>query len=71
MDLMSDCLFCRRCFRTFNVVADFNREAVAIEVDLGLTAMRVFRELEGIAAWHGYPKKLRMYNGPEFFSVTY
>ena len=63
MDFMSDSLFCGRRFRTFNVVDDFNREALAIEVDLSLPSLRVIRVLERIAAWRGYPKKLRMDNG--------
>jgi putative transposase len=67
---MSDSLFCGRRFRTFNVVDDFNREALAIEVDLSLPSLRVIRVLERIAAWRGYPKKLRMDNGPEFISVA-
>ena len=33
---MSDSLFCGRRFRTFNVVADYSREALAIEIDIGL-----------------------------------
>jgi putative transposase len=33
---MSDALWCSRRFRTFNVVDDFNREALAIEVDFNL-----------------------------------
>jgi len=70
IDFMSDSLFCGRRFRTFNVVDDFNREVLAIEVDLSLPALRVTRVLERIAAWRGYPKKLRMDNGPEFISVT-
>jgi len=47
-----------RRFRTFNVVDDFNREALAIAVDFSLTPERVVRELERIAAVHGYPLKL-------------
>ena len=66
MDFMSDALWCRRRFRIFNVAGDFNREAVAIEVDLNLPAARVVRVLERIAAWRGYPAQIRMYNGPEF-----
>lgn len=67
---MSDSLFCGRRFRTFNVVDDFNREALAIEVDLNLPSQRVIRVLERVAAWRGYPSKLRMDNGPEFISTT-
>lgn len=68
MDFMSDALMCGRRFRTFNVIDDFNREALAIEVDLSLPAQRVIRVLERIVAWRGLPAKLRMDNGPEFIS---
>ena len=43
MDFMSDSLFCGRRFRTFNIVDDFSREALAIEVDIGLPSERVNR----------------------------
>jgi putative transposase len=70
MDFMSDSLFCGRRFRTFNVVDDFNREVLAIEIDLNLPAPRVIRVLERIVAWRGYPSKLRLDNGPEFISAA-
>jgi putative transposase len=70
IDFMSDSLFCGRRFRTFNVVDDYNREALAIEVDRSLPSVRVVRVLERIVAWRGYPVKIRMANGPEFISVT-
>ena len=57
-------------FRTFNVVDDFNREGLAIEVDFNLPAPRVVRTLDRIAAVRGYPRKLRLDNGPEMVSVT-
>jgi len=69
-DFMSDALWDGRRFRTFNVVDDFNREALAIEVDFSLTAERVVRVLERIAAVRGYPLKLRTDNGPEFIAVA-
>ncbi len=69
-DFMSDALWCGRRFRTFNVVDDFNREALAIEVDLNLPAERVVRVLNRVAAWRGYPKKLRLDNGPELVSIA-
>lgn len=46
---MSDALWDGRCFRTFNVVDDFNREVMAVEIDLNLPAPRVIRVLELIA----------------------
>lgn len=70
MDFMSDALMCGRRFRTFNVVDDFNRESLAIEVDLNLPAPRVIRVLDRIANQRGYPERVRMDNGPEFVSVA-
>lgn len=69
IDFMSDSLYSGRRFRTFNVVDDFNREALAIEIDLNLPAERVVRVLDRVASWRGYPLKMRMDNGPEFISV--
>lgn len=70
MDFMSDALWDGRKFRTFNVVDDFNREALTVEIDLNIPALRVIRVLERIAAWRGYPQKLRMDNGPEFIAAA-
>lgn len=70
MDFISDSLFCGRRFRIFNAVDDFNREVLAIEIDLDLPAPGVKRVLECITAWRGYPAKLRMDNGPEFISIA-
>jgi len=46
MDFMSDGLSDRRKIRTFNVIDDYNREALGIEVDFSLPAARVIRSLE-------------------------
>jgi putative transposase len=70
MDFMSDALRCGRRFRTFNILDDFNREALAIEIDLNLPAPRVIRVLERVALFRGYPEKLRVDNGPEFISLA-
>ena len=40
-----------------------------MEVDTNLPAARIIRVLDRIAAWRGYPTKMRMDNGPEFVSV--
>lgn len=50
IDFMHDALVCGRRFRTFNVVDDFNREALAIEIDLNIPAQRVVRVLDRIVA---------------------
>ena len=55
-------------FRTFNVLDDSSREVLAVEVDTNLPAARIIRVLDRIAAWKGYPTKMRMDNGPEFVS---
>ena len=70
IDFMSDALWCGRRFRTLNVVDDFNREVLAIEIDLNLPASRVIRVLERIVAWRGFPEQIRTDNGPEFISAS-
>jgi len=45
-DFMSDALAHGRSFRTFNLIDDYNREALRIEVDVSMTAARVLRVLE-------------------------
>ena len=70
IDFMHDALVCGRRFRTFSVVDDFNREALAIETDLNIPAQRVVRVLDRIVANRGYPLKMRMDNGPELVSLT-
>jgi putative transposase len=69
-DFMSDALWGSPRFRTCNVVDDFNREALAVEVDFSLPAERAVRTLDRIAATRGYPLKLRLDNGPEFISLA-
>jgi putative transposase len=68
MDFMSDSLVNGRAFRTLNVIDDFNREALWIEVDTSLPAQRVIRVLDMLAEWRGYPDHIRCDNGPEFIA---
>lgn len=68
LDFMSDSLENGRSFRTFNVLDDFNREALWIEIDFSLPAVRVTRVLDMLAVWRGYPVQIRVDNGPEFIS---
>lgn len=68
MDFMSDTLGTGRVFRTLNIVDDFTRECLAIEVDTSLPGLRVVRVLERLAAERGLPQRLVVDNGPEFAS---
>lgn len=65
-DFMSDQLCCGRRFRTFNVMDDFNRQVLAVEVDTSLSSSRVIRSLDQLKQMHGVPKLIRVDNGPEF-----
>lgn len=68
MDFMSDSLVDGRRFRLLNVMDDYNRESLAIEVDTSLPTLRVIRVLERLVAHRGKPESIRMDNGPEFIS---
>lgn len=70
-DFMSDALANGRRFRTFNVVDDFNREILHIEVDTSITSVRLVRVFEQLKAQHGLPQVLRTDNGPEFLGETF
>ena len=68
MDFMADRLEDMRQFRLLNVVDDFNREGLGIEVDFSLPATRVIRSLERLSEWRGLPMAIRVDNGPEYIS---
>jgi putative transposase len=57
-----------RAFRLLNVLDDFNREGLGIEVDFSLPAERVIRSLNRIIEWRGKPGTIRVDNGPEYIS---
>ncbi len=65
---MHDNLDDGRQYRLFNVLDDFNREGLGIEVDLSLPSSRVIRALDQIIEWRGKPKAIRCDNGPEYLS---
>jgi putative transposase len=70
MDFMHDSLDDGRTYRLFNVIDDFNREGLAIEVGFSLPAQRVVRALEQVIEWRGKPQAIRCDNGPEYISAT-
>jgi putative transposase len=71
IDFMHDCLWNGRKFRTFNVIDDFNRQALTIEVGHSLPTARVIRSLEQVIEHRGKPDRIRMDNGPEFTSAQF
>jgi transposase InsO family protein len=66
MDFTSDSLTGSRRFLTFNVVDDFHRAALALDIDFSLPAKHAIRALAELVARHGCPRQLRCDNGSEF-----
>jgi putative transposase len=70
-DFMADALICGKRFRLFNVVDDFNREALHIETDTSITSERLVRVFEQLRKERGLPQVLRTDNGPEFLGEAF
>ena len=70
MDFMRDTLQDGRPFRTLNIVDDYSRECLAIEVDTSLSGYRVTRTLERLALSRGLPETIVADNGPEFIGTV-
>ena len=68
VDFMSDALSSGRRFRTLNIVEDYTRECLEIEVDTSLAGVRMVRVLEELKRRRGLPRQIRSDNGPEFVS---
>ena len=68
MDFMCDSLVDGRRFRLLNIIDDYNRESLAIEIDTSLPALRVIRTLQKLIEIRTKPQTIRVDNGPEFIS---
>ena len=55
----------------FDVLDDFNREALAIEIDTSLPSERLVRVFEQLREERGLPDVLRTDNGPEFLGEVF
>ena len=70
MDFMHDPLGNRCSFRLLNVIDDFTRDGLEIEVNFSLPSEPVTRTLVLIIVWCGKPSHIRCDNGPEYNSET-
>jgi putative transposase len=71
VDFMSDCLSDGRALCTFNVIDDYNREALCIDIEPSLTAERIIRTLNRVLLMRGKPERVCLDHGPEFTSDAF
>ena len=71
IDFMHDQLEDGRSYRLFNVIDDYKREGLAIEVGFSLPTQRVIRALEQLLEYRNVPEVIRCDNGPEFVSHAF
>ena len=55
-------------YRLLNIIDDYKREGMAMEVGLSLPASRVIRTLNQLLEYRTTPQAIRCDNGPEFTS---
>jgi len=68
IDFMHDRVGDHRSIRSMNIVDDFTREGLAVEIAYSFGSADVIRILENIAFERGFPETLRFDNGAEFTS---
>ena len=68
IDFMTDVLVNGQKFRTLNVLDDYNRKALMIAPSYSLPSVRVTALIDQLAETTGYPRMIRVDNGPEFIS---
>jgi putative transposase len=71
LDFVSDALASGRRIRVFAVLDTCTREALTIEVDTSLPAIRVVGVLEQLVRARGIPKTIVLDNGPELTSRVF
>jgi putative transposase len=71
MDFMSDSLTNGRKIRIFNIIDDFNRQALCCQAQYSYPSEFVVRALKDLEVQEGLPSKIRVDNGPEFLSNNF
>jgi putative transposase len=71
MDFMQDTLENGRKFRTLNIIDDYNREALGIEVEYSFPSEKVVEVIQRIIEWRGKPMEIRTDNGSEFVAKAF
>ena len=68
MDFVSDRLLHGRVFRSLTLLDERSRYALAVDPAFSYPSASVVRTLDDAVREHGYPKCLRVDNGPEFIA---
>lgn len=68
MDFMSDALARGSRFRTLNIIDQYNRKCLGIDIRTSMPSRAVITFLERVIEKHGKPKGIRTDNGSEFTS---
>ena len=71
IDFMHDRLYTGRPFKVLNIIDDFSREAMAMEIDTGIGSLRLVRVLQSLKEDGLIPQEIRVDNGPEFLSQNF
>lgn len=71
MDFMHDGECSSGKLKSFNVIDDYNREALCVHVDTKLGSAEVIEQLGYLIETRGAPKEIRCDNGPEYISRAF
>jgi len=71
IDFMDDRLINGRKFRTLNMIDDYNREALAVDIEFSFPSERVVERIKDIIEWKGKPDEIRSDNGTEFVAKSF
>lgn len=66
LDFMEDRLDNGRKFRTLNIIDDYNREVLTIEIDSSFPSKKAVSILDRVIEWRGKPEAVRTDHGTEF-----